>query len=67
MRVTIEVGDGRELCSLLDREIDKKRTTGDILAVIRKSLAEALGFELLQAKFVPNEPNDSAKSNVDRP
>jgi hypothetical protein len=32
MRVTIEVGDGQELCYLLDREIDTKRTSRDILA-----------------------------------
>jgi hypothetical protein len=50
MRVTIEVGDGQELCALLDREIDVEHNSSDILAKIRKSLAEALDFELLQAK-----------------
>ena len=34
MRVTIEVGDGQELCYLLDREIDTKRTRRDILAAM---------------------------------
>ncbi len=34
MRVTIEVGDGQELCYLLDREIDTKRTSRDILAAM---------------------------------
>ena len=32
MRVTIEVGDGQELCYLLDREIETQRATRDILA-----------------------------------
>jgi hypothetical protein len=32
MRVSIEVGDGQELCYLLDREIDIKRNSRDILA-----------------------------------
>ncbi len=34
MRVTIEVGDGQELCYLLDREIDTKRTSREILAAL---------------------------------
>ena len=34
MRVTIEVGDGQELCYLLDREIDAKRTSRDILTAM---------------------------------
>ena len=32
MRVTVEVGDGQDLCYLLDRQIDTKRTSRDILA-----------------------------------
>lgn len=34
MRVTIEVGDGQELCYLLDREIDLKSTSREILAAM---------------------------------
>ena len=34
MRVTIEVGIGQELCYLLDREIDTKRTSRDVLAAM---------------------------------
>jgi hypothetical protein len=57
MRVTIEVGDGQELCSLLDREIGMEHTRSDILPVIRKSLTEALDFELRQIKFVLSDDN----------
>jgi len=34
MRVTIEVGDGQELCYLLDREIDTKRASREVLAAM---------------------------------
>jgi hypothetical protein len=34
MRVTIEVGDGQDLCYLLDREIEAKRASRDILAAM---------------------------------
>jgi hypothetical protein len=34
VRVTIEVGDGQELCYLLDREIELKRASRDILAAM---------------------------------
>jgi hypothetical protein len=34
MRVTIEVGDGQELRYLLDREVETKRTSRDILAAM---------------------------------
>jgi hypothetical protein len=43
MRVTIEVGDGQELCYLLDREIDAKRSSRDVLAAMPPEQRAARG------------------------
>ena len=43
MRVTIEVGDGQELCYLLDREIETKRASRDVLAAMPPEQKAACG------------------------